>query len=314
MKRLFVLSLVLVCAFGTPATNVHASHASKKTTPETTVPATLADATVNLYCRFKVGKTYVSTSGSGVFVSSRGVILTNAHVAQYFLVPLEKGLVKGSCTVRTGSRAKDTYTASVLYFPSAWAKSYIVDAEKEPTKGTGENDFALLYVTGASKGALPSLFPALSLDSSTQVAEGATVKVLGYPTESLTFDEIKSKLVLVSATSTLKNVSSFTAPYKDLITLTDSDAGSSGVSGGPVLTASNTIVGIATTKSTAENSRSLRAITVSYIERVLQQDRNQSLAALIASNFAQTGAVTLQLLPQDTLKVLTNRLLKNRKK
>jgi|CXWL01.1.fsa_nt_gi S1-C subfamily serine protease len=314
MTRFGILFLLTLTLFSAPVYDTYAASTSKKTEPETSIPKALADATVNLYCRFKVGKTYVSTSGSGVFISSLGVILTNAHVAQYFLVPVEKSLVKGSCTVRTGSRAKDRYTASVLYFPSMWAKTHIVDAKKEATKGTGEHDFALLYVTGASKGVLPPLFPSLSLDTSAQAIEGATVTILGYPTESLTFDEVRSKLILVSALSTIKSSSGFDTPHTDLITLTDSEAGSSGISGGPVLSSANTIIGIATTKSTAENSRSLRAITISYIERVLQGDKKQSLATLLASDFANMATTTFQSLPESTLKVLTQRLLKNRRK
>ena len=57
--------------------------ATKKTTAATVAaPNALHDATVNLYCRLKAGKKIWSASGSGVFVDARGVILTNAHVAQ----------------------------------------------------------------------------------------------------------------------------------------------------------------------------------------------------------------------------------------
>src|SRR3989338_5130017 len=54
-----------------------------------------SEATVNLYCRIRAGrKQYIST-GSGVFISERGIILTNAHVAQFFLLEQKGKKVTG---------------------------------------------------------------------------------------------------------------------------------------------------------------------------------------------------------------------------
>lgn len=313
MMQKVLLYVLIFAILLTPAHGAYAAGTTKKS-PVVEVPTQLAVATVNLYCRFKVGSTYVSTSGSGVFIDERGVILTNAHVAQYFLVPLEKNLVKGACTVRAGARARDAYTASVLYFPSTWAQLHIVDAKKEEKKGTGENDFALLYVTGAKKGAFPPSFPSLSLKSSPEATENAMVTVVGYPTGDLTFDEIKSKLMMSFATTSITKAESFSGPYQDLITLADSAVGTSGISGGPVINSYNQVIGIATTRNTAENSRVLRAITTEHIERALNKYTNYTLSTLLAGDFARTASTTVQELPPDTLKVLTQRLLKNRRK
>src|SRR3989344_56515 len=142
MHYLYTLLLISILVLG--AVPAHAS--------------TVEDATVNLYCRLKSGKTVYGTSGSGVFISDRGVILTNAHVAQYFLLAKDTLRVKGECWVRIGSPAKATYTASVLYLSPSWIDANAAGLKKKQPTGTGEGDFALLYVTGAKSGTIPAQF------------------------------------------------------------------------------------------------------------------------------------------------------------
>ena len=42
------------------------------------------DAIVNIFCTTKSGGSFKPITGSGVVIDKRGIILTNAHVAQYF--------------------------------------------------------------------------------------------------------------------------------------------------------------------------------------------------------------------------------------
>src|SRR5690349_10285815 len=113
LSRMIVLYMASFSSvFFLMSPTAYAAHATKRETAALEVANPITDATVNLYCRLKAGKQLLSASGSGVFISDRGVILTNAHVAQYFLLAGEKGRVTGWCSVRTGSRAKEAYTAS----------------------------------------------------------------------------------------------------------------------------------------------------------------------------------------------------------
>src|SRR5688500_2914917 len=107
-RLIFIYTLLLVSALtlmGDTALAAHKEKAAKAAALK--APDPIKDATVNLYCRLKAGKRTVSSSGSGIMIDERGIILTNAHVAQYFLLAGEKGRVTGWCSVRTGSPAKE---------------------------------------------------------------------------------------------------------------------------------------------------------------------------------------------------------------
>lgn len=303
--------LLVLCLVVLPADSAYAKTQEAEQTIE--VSDTVKAATVNLYCRLKAGRKTYGVTGSGVFVSERGVILTNAHVAQYFLLPAEEGRVTGTCAVRGGSPARAHYTASMLYFPSTWVADNASELKKRQPKGTGENDFALLYVTGARKGALPNAFPALLPDSVEGAALGDLVTVAGYPSEGLDFKGVQSKLHMVAAESSVTDTNDFgRSNATDLITIAPSAAGQQGISGGPVIDAENEVIGIAAIKSAAKNNSTLRAITLSYIDRVLRTQTDRSLASLLTGDFKDQADETADALPDDTVTIITKSILQKK--
>lgn len=247
--------------------------------------ATIEEATVNLYCRIKAsGRTY-STTGSGVFIHESGVILTNAHVAQYFLFSSSTKSTKAECKVRSGSPAKDRYTASLLYLSPAWAQATVDETtKKQPRKGTGESDFALLKISGAVKGKLPAKFPAIPIAQNPAFAEATPVVIAGYPAEDLSFKEMQRKLMYATASSSITAIQAFTRPHQDLLTLAPTPLSASGVSGGPIVEDSEVLLGIAVTlaEKVSKDKRSLRAITVSYIDRTLRRETGFPLQFVIS--------------------------------
>lgn len=269
----------------------------------------IQDSTVNLYCRLRTrGKTF-GLSGSGVFISNRGVILTNAHVAQYFLLEGKEGKVTGRCSVRTGSPAKERYAASILYFPSTWVEKNAEELSKKSPRGTGESDFALLYVTGAKKGSLPEKFPALPIDLSGNTTDQETVTIAGYPSEKMNFNEVRNKLSMVVASSTTTNTRSLKgSQLTDVLTIASSEAGGTGISGGPVVVKSGEVIGIVTSKSMAKNSGTLRAITLSYIDRTLQSQANLSLNSLLTGDFAAQANSVYAIPSSEIIKIITKGL------
>ncbi len=268
----------------------------------------LEDATVNLYCQFKTGNKTFSSSGSGVFVSERGVILTNAHVAKYFLLQGKEGKTTGTCSVRTGSPAKATYTASVLYISPQWLAS---SAAK--TSGTGEHDFALLYVTGTTKGALPSSFPKLLMELFSDAREGETVAIAGYPTEKLDFKKVQNKLAFVTASSTITSIRTFsTNASADVLSIASSAAGSAGVSGGPIINKASEIVGIATALSSGKKDRTLRAITLPYINKTIQSETGLPLNLILWGDLHTRALKTKDSISSETLKTLRTSLFKKK--
>lgn len=277
-------------------------------TVEFTQSSGAESAVVNLYCQIRSGNKIFSSSGSGVFIHEKGVILTNAHVAQYFLLTDLTEKIKGECTVRTGNPAKATYTADILYIPSVW-----LETSATKSTGTGENDFALLYVTGAKNGTLPTTFPFISL-ATTSPSEESVVTVRGYPTEGLKTSVIQKKLPQIQASSTVTNLYNFNSyNVVDVIAIAESDAGSAGISGGAVTDTGGDLAAIVTTKGTGKNSRALRAITVSYIDRALQSQLAISLNTLTGGNYTLRNMVTEALLPKEILLDLQKSIFKKKK-
>ncbi len=309
--RLITAALITVLAFslsGTPA--LAATKKSAKTA--VAAPDPIKDATVNLYCRLRVGKVIYATSGSGVFISESGIILTNAHVAQDFLLAGADKRIDGWCSVRTGSPADETYTAAVLYLPSAWIRDNAEELAKGKPKGTGENDFALLYVTGAEKRkTLPAKFPAvpLSLLSST---EGAAVKVLGYPTGKLSFSQVRNKLSVVVASTTVTAVRSYRGQTPDVLTLGASKAGGYGTSGGPVIDSTGKLIGVVTSKGSADEDSTLRGISLQYVDQVIRTQTGLSLNTLIASKPALLAPSLSSSLTPEIIKILTGAFVKKK--
>ena len=302
ISGLLCLIIALFCCTAFPA------FGAEKTTPELTP----TDALVNIYCTFKMGNKTLTATGSGVFISERGVILTNAHVAQYFLIDGSQARTKGGCSIRTGSPAMDRYTASVLYIPPAWLERNITGTNKTP-QATGENDFALLYVTGAKKGDLPLTFPSVTLDPNQLIQDADSISLLGYPSENLSSKQIKSKLASVLASSTVTNTQQYKgSTYTDVITVAPSPVGRMGSSGGPILDSEQELIALITSKSAAKDDTTLRGITLSYINRSITNQTAFSLQQLLAENFAVRAMITSAIIPEDTISTLAKSIRKKK--
>ena len=267
-------------------------------------------ATVNLYCRLKAGGKTLSASGSGVIISERGVILTNAHVAQFFLLGREKTGLRSECSVRTGSPAKARYTAEILYIPPAWLEDNVSKISERQPKGTGENDFALLYITGTqNKASLPAQFPYLSASVFATTSENAAVKIAGYPSEKLDFNQIRSKLMAMLASSTVTDTKNFDLSRQpDVIALAPSAAASEGISGGPIVDAAGRVLGIVAIKSSAKEDLRLRGISIPYINRALYLQTRLALPSFLAGNFAEIASSTRASISERLIRQLESGL------
>lgn len=245
-------------------------------------------ALVNILCT--VGRSGESVSGSGVLIDPRGVVLTNAHVAQFFLLkdyPVENNV---SCVIRTGSPAYPRYTAELMFLAPSWMRDNARKIVQETPTGTGERDYALVRITGgvSSSVALPSQFPFL-LVARTPPDVGLDVLQAGYAAGFLGSATIQSELYASSAWTKVRDIFTFNANTVDLVALGGSIVAQSGSSGGPVTNVDGVLVGIIVTNTgTGDTStRDLRAITTSYILRDFEAERGKSLESVFSADLAQ---------------------------
>lgn len=248
-------------------------------------------ALVNILCRS--GGTVGPISGSGVFVDSRGIVLTNAHIGQYFLLKDYPTKDNVECTVRTGSPASPRYKAMLLYLPPAWVTKNATQLVAEQAKGTGENDYAFLLITEpVGQIVLPALFPNVPITITEPNTNDGTF-LAAYPAGFLDGMNIERNLYPTSAYATVKELFTFsTGSDIDLVSIGGtvvSQGGSSG--GGVVRTTDGKLQGIiaTATEGSTTSERDLRAITVAHIERSLIAQGQGGIVALFSQNLLQAA-------------------------
>lgn len=225
-----------------------------------------------------------------MFIDKRGVILTNAHIAQYFLLENYGTEHFLDCLIRTGSPATPHYHAKLLYIPPVWVREHQGEINQQSPVGTGENDFGLLYVTLPAGPSLvmPETFPALLIGFiNTPKAVGAPVLISAFPAGFLGGITIQTNLFLSSAIASIQDVLTFKGGGVDVLSLGGTITAQRGSSGGAVVDASGKLVGIVVTSSTeaTTDKRDLHAITLSHIERSLWQESATSLESLLTGDF-----------------------------
>lgn len=244
------------------------------------------DAMVNILCTTKQSGPFRPITGSGIIIDERGVILTNAHVAQFFL--LQDYPIKDSmeCIARTGSPARPTYHATILYIAPKWIEENTDNITLENPLGTGENDYAFLLITEHTdpQKSLPQTFsfiePAVKDESINQNDE---VLLAGYPAGFLGGITIQKDLYMVSTIGQIKELFTFKETTLDLFSIIGSIISQKGASGGAVVSKDNKLIGIIVTATEGETTaeRELRAITLSHIDRSLKKYANFDLAFLL---------------------------------
>lgn len=288
-------------------------------------PSPLPDATVNLFCKLKVGNKVIVTTGTGSFISERGVILTNAHVAQYFLA-IERGKLKGDCSVRAGSPAKRSYQASVLYFPPTWLSDNAEGIRSNSNESDGKRDFALLYVTGQS-----GPFPYLAYDAALPLKVGEQVAFAGYPSEGLSYRKILNALSLVTSSTTVTSVRSYAAaspanspsymetvlkemgvmpsympqshaaePTDELIALAPADGAKSGVSGAAIVDGRNFVRGVITSKG-LNGTMSTYGLSLPYVSRTVRSYTGLPLELFLSGDYSFRSQITRATIPDNDI-------------
>ncbi|MDO8624360.1 MAG: serine protease [bacterium] len=257
-----------------------------------TAAGTLREALVNILCISHDTRIH-STSGSGVIVDPRGVIVTNAHIAQYFLLASDPSL-KTSCVIRRGSPAQTAYRAKLMFISPAWIRANADVLSKTHPTGSGENDFAFLSITGSTSlttsesetsAPLPATHPFIPLTRDEAYADEPVV-IGSYAAQFLTAGEVQSSLYPTIVFGMVKAIFTFTDQTIDVVALGGSAAAQEGSSGGGIARADGTLAGVITT-STIEgdtSTRNLSGITASYIRRDYAAETSATLEELFAKS------------------------------
>ena len=244
----------------------------------------LRSALVNIICYAPAGGRLRSISGSGIIVDSKGIILTNAHIAQNFLLA-DRNV---SCTIRSGSPAVDKYKASLIYIPSEWISANASILTEANPSGTGEYDFAFLAISkSTTRDELPSSFPSIRLATSPSNI-GTPVVIASYGAQFLESSQIQSSLFPTIVFGSVKNVFTFASTSIDVLALGGSVAAQEGSSGGGVTDSSGSLVGTITTSTTkgTTDTRKLDAITASYIRTEYLRETGQTLDTLLSKTIS----------------------------
>jgi hypothetical protein len=240
---------------------------------------------LNTVCTRKSGNTLNVTTGSAVLISPKGVVLTNAHVAQYFLIQdYDNNIV--DCALYKENIPTFGYKAKVLHLSNNWiSKNYKAISESSPV-GTGEGDYALLYIYKNTNPAipLPEEFPYANLIINS-IPEGADpVTAAGYPGSPESILNISSAGNLQIDDIFITNVYTFSNGNIDIVTTTPTPVGARGSSGGGIFEGHqkniSDLLGIIVTTTQSR----INALTISYINSDLKADTGLDLEDYLSGN------------------------------
>lgn len=234
---------------------------------------------INIFCTTKNNE-LSPISGTGVIITGGGLILTNAHIAQYLLLKdfREKDYLK--CIGRTGSPAYPKYNLELVYISPNWVSVNKTLLKEQNPKGTGEDDFAFLRITGSiDSSKLPDFLTFIEPNVREIIDKGEPVLLVSYPAGFLGGLSIIKDLNVVSSITTVQDVFTFKEGTIDVLSVGGTIVSQKGSSGGLVVDKNTSLIGIITTSSDGEttSSRGLNAITLSYINKVMEKEIGMNL-------------------------------------
>lgn len=233
---------------------------------------------VNIFCVSTKGNMVSIATGSGVIISNNGIILTNSHVAENFLVPNKE------CLIRQGEIAVDKYKASLIYINENWLKKNAGVLFSTSARGTGENDFALLSINSKNDGSnFSSNIPhtKINLREASEESIGNKILIAGYPAGTLGALSLRKYLNFVVDVIKISNVYTLDGSLVDVFETEITKVGQHGSSGGGVFDEENNLVGLIVSVSDESGHAKVNALTTTYINRAIKKETGKNLAEFV---------------------------------
>ncbi len=249
-------------------------------------------AVVNILCEPEAPGGTMAVSGTGVVIDPRGVILTNAHVAQYVLLASREE-INLACVVRTGSPAMKSWKTELLYIPPEWVDEHAEDIIKTRPSGTGEHDYALLLATEGINGEPVGSVPFVQVETAIETyVVGTTVVLSAYPAEFSGLAATRQFLLSSAILTPVRNIFTFDIDTIDVLSFGAVALAQGGSSGGAVVDEAGKLIAIISTTSDREfiAERDLRGVTLSYIDRAFTESSGKSVATLLSDDIVAQGA------------------------
>lgn len=243
------------------------------------------DVVVNVICLQKTATHTKLSTGSGVIISSNGLVLTNAHVAYPFLQSSQFGMSSYSCTVRRENIPNYGYNAELVYYPIDWLNENS-EVIKEPSPvGTGENDYAVLLIT-TPVGPAPKdqLFSSASLSiDAADLKDEVSVTIAGYPGTNTGVFSVDAQPGLKVADTRIDEYFTFGARTSDVLQTGVNIVAKRGSSGGGVFN-NGELYGLIVTTNDGADGTYANALTLPYIKRDFQNDTGIPFEEFVATS------------------------------
>lgn len=251
-----------------------------ETPKDTSNESSIENIIVNILCIKQSGNKINLTTGSGVIISSKGIVLTNAHVAQHFLLK-EAGY---NCSLRRENIPTYGFNAIPLYISEKWIKNNYTQISNSTPTGTGEDDYALLLITTNTNSALSlPKFPSVTLKTNDSTDVGDSVTIAGYPGKITSSLEIAKSTALQKEIVKIREVFTLNDSTIDVVSTNETEMARRGVSGGGVFK-NNSLVGIMVSTNQTNKGFVINALTLDYINRDLKKETGKNLYDYIESN------------------------------
>jgi hypothetical protein len=196
----------------------------------------------------------------------------------------------GTCYIRTGSPAKNAYSADLIYISPDWIHENKATFLQSNPSGTGQNDFTFLAITGSiSTSALPKSFVYIPLSpAGTKIRVGDDVGTGSYAAEFLSSSQIRSSLYPTIKFAEVDDFFTFGGNTEDIFSVAAGSAAQEGSSGGAVINSDNKLIGLISTRTVKADlsQRTLQALTMDHIRRSFRADTGNDLDSYLKGNLS----------------------------